>query len=639
MRTIVGDYLDRKLSRRGFMSRMSQAGFSALAVSSALQSLDPLVQAQAAPQGGQPVGGSIIPFQGTGGELLAEQIKAAGAQYVFLANGSGLGPLCDALVDRPEIQIILAVHEGHCVSIADGYAKASGKTGFAMFSRVGTPNASSSMYNAIKDRSPLVITCDHTETNRTGRDGHEDVEDWLETVEQFTKFRWLVHTAERIPEWTMKAFKLSSTMPGGPTYLRFPRDVLYAQDVKAGIFAPRTFDVPMHIGPDPRAVERAARVLLEAASPLLYLGMEVTASGAVSQVVELAELLGFAVTQSRSWADDFPTKHPLFLGGYSGSMRYPGKIDAFVNLGAHMPHPRDWDSEPLRGAKIIHARAETPYLGTAYPVDIALAGSVKETVAALIESIKSLATSERLSRIAAPRLAASQKFVKAMEQSRVAAARRRWDQVPLSWERLSFEINAALDQDAYIVPEFGTQGPKSLQWFSFGEGEKTRIGRTTGYALGWGVGAAIGVKLARPNNQVVSLQGDGGFLFGQIEALWSASRYDVPIIIVIFNNRCYNETRVRMLGRRGRQAQEQKDMLSYLGDPNVDYAQVANAFGIKGEKVSTPDQIQPAMERAVRTTREGRPYLIDALIESSGSGAELQWYPDYSVAESRGRQV
>ncbi|MCZ6486241.1 MAG: thiamine pyrophosphate-binding protein [Acidobacteria bacterium] len=144
-------------------------------------------------------------------------MKAAGVKYLFLTNGSGLGPLCDALVDRPEMQVILGVHEGHCVSMADGYAKASGKPAFVMFSRVGTPNASSSLYNAMKDRSALVVTSDHTERDSSGRDGHEDVEDWLETVEQFTKFRWLVNRPERIPEWTMKAFKLASTMPGGPS--------------------------------------------------------------------------------------------------------------------------------------------------------------------------------------------------------------------------------------------------------------------------------------------------------------------------------------------------------------------------------------------------------------------------------------
>jgi len=410
-------------------------------------------------------------------------------------------------VDRPEMQVILGVHEGHCISMADGNATASGKTAFAMFSRVGSPNASSNLYNAMKDRSALVVTSDHTERDSSGRDGHEDVEDWLETVEQFTKFRWLVNRPERIPEWTMKAFKLASTMPGGPSYLRFPRDVLYAKKVKTGIFGPGTFDIPMQVGPDPGEVERAARVLLEAKSPLLYLGMEVTASGAVSSVVKLAELIGCPVTQARSWADDFPTKHPLFLGDYIPSMRYPKNVDVFVNLGAHMPHPLEWDSEPLRGVKIIHARArETSYLGTAFPVDIALAGSVKETADALIESIKSLATPQRLAQIAEPRLAASGEFVQAIAQSRLTAAKARWDQVPLTWERLSFEINAALDKDAYIVPEFGSQGPKSLPWFSFGEGEKRRIGRATGYALGWGVGASIGVKLARPNNQVVSLQ-------------------------------------------------------------------------------------------------------------------------------------
>src|SRR5439155_15913724 len=91
----------------------------------------------------------------------------------------------------------------------------------------------------------------------------------------------------------------------------------------------------------------------------------------------------------------------------------------------------------------------------------------------------------------------------------------------------------------------------------------------------------IGVKLARPDNQVVCLQGDGGFLFGQSEALWTMSRYDVPIIVVIFNNRCYNETRARMYAQGGRQSELRKDMLSYLGDPNVDFVSIAGAYNIK----------------------------------------------------------
>ena len=635
MREIVRDYLDLRVPRRGFMKRMSQAGFGVAAASSALRSLEPLVHAQEAQAAASPSPGLVTPFEGTGGELLAEQLRAADVKFLFLGNGSGVGPLCDALVDRPDMQLILAVHEDHCVAMADGYAKASGKPGFVMFSRVGTPHATSNMYNAMKDKSPIVVASDHTDTTSEGRDGIEDIDDWLETVEQFTKFRWVVREAGRIPEWTMKALKLATTMPGGPTYLRFPRNVLYA-NVRTGIYPSGTFNIPMTLRPSPSGVDEAARILLEAKSPILRVGYEVWASDAVASVVKLAETLAIPVTQSRSWAADFPTTHPLFLRSRGG--RYPETIDAQLSMGAPMNGSAAGGGGRLRNAKIVHASMDAGHLGTAYPVHVALAANVKETATALVESIESLATAGRLAQIRESRLAATERFTSGMRESSEFAARRRFDQVPLTWECLSFEINAALDRDACVVEEFGTQGPKSLQWFPFAEGEKTKIGRTTGYALGWGVAASIGVKIARPNNQVVCLQGDGGFLFGQTEALWTMSRYDVPVIVVIFNNRSYNETRVRMYSRGGRQSETRKDMLSYLGDPDVNFVNIASAFNIRGEQVQSREEVKAAMSRAVRATRDGRPYLIDALVERGESGAE-GWYPEYSVAESRTRQV
>jgi acetolactate synthase-1/2/3 large subunit len=351
--------------------------------------------------------------------------------------------------------------------------------------------------------------------------------------------------------------------------------------------------------------------------------------------VKLAETLGIPVTQARSWAADFPTMHPLFLGDYGGSMRHPEAIDLFFNVGTHMPHPGSLDRDRLRGAKILHARIETAQLGTAYPVHVALAANVKETLTALNEAIASLATADRLKKIREPRLAATEKFTGGVRKTRELAARRRWDAAPLTWERLAFDINAAIDRDAYVVEEFGTQGPKALQMFPFGAGEKTKIGRTIGYALGWGVGASVGVQLARPKNQVVCLQGDGGFLFGQTEALWGMSRYDAPVIVVVFNNRCYNETRSRMFSEGGRQAQTKKDMLSYLGKPDVSFVQLAEAFGIKGAQARTPDELKTALDRAVKSTRDGRPFLIDALVETSGAGADITWHPAYSVARQR----
>jgi len=117
------------------------------------------------------------------------------------------------------------------------------------------------------------------------------------------------------------------------------------------------------------------------------------------------------------------------------------------------------------------------------------------------------------------------------------------------------------------------------------------------------------------------------------------ARYDVPVITVVFNNRSYNEPRQRIMGKMGKQGQTGKDMACYLGSPDVDFAKVAAAFGIAGEVVTTPAQIRPALDRAIKTTRGGKPYLLDVVVERSGVGAESTWYPPYSVAQHRERQV
>ena len=148
-------------------------------------------------------------------------------------------------------------------------------------------------------------------------------------------------------------------------------------------------------------------------------------------------------------------------------------------------------------------------------------------------------------------------------------------------------------------------------------------------------GASIGVQLANPNRQVVSLQGDGGFLFGQSDAMWTMSRYDVPVITVIANNHSYDEPRNQMQARGGRAAQEDKDMICYLGSPNVDFTHIGQAYGIRGERILNPDQLEPAIGRAIRTAREGRPYILDVEVARTGLLADSTWHPAYSVAGAR----
>jgi acetolactate synthase-1/2/3 large subunit len=629
MREIVRDFLVNGTSRRSFIRRALAAGFSAGATRSAISALAPLQRATAA---------NTRPVTGTGGDLLAEQLLAAGTRYVFICNSSGMGALCDAAVDRPQLQFIQGVSEGQVVAMADGFAKATGKAAFASFSRVGGPLASANMYNAMKDRTPVVIVTDHADSQADGRDGHEDIEDWLEPFKQYTKWRWLVKEANRIPEWLAYAFKIASTAPGGPTFVRVPRNVLYQKNVKADIFSGESISVPMKLVPNPKLIEQTARMLVEAKSPLLFVGPEVWTSGARADVVKLAELLAIPVTQAWSWAADFPTDHPLYLGGYLHPMRFPKDIDLFVNLGANMPD--QGSGEPLvpRTTKIVHARIESRQLGVNYPTDVAIVADVKETGRALADAVNAMLTKDRLASIRQPRWDATKRVTDGLRQAYLAAARDGWDGGPLTWPRLLLSLNEMLDPDAIIVEELGTED-WILRSFPFAEGKKTKIGRTLGRSLCWGVGASIGVKIAHPNNQVVSLQGDGGFLFGQSDSLWAMSRYDVPVITIICNNRSYDEPRNNMLMKAGRLWQENKDMICYLGNPDVEFTHIAAAYGIRGERVAHSEQLKPAVERAITATRDGRPYLLDVLIARTGMGAAWTSYPSYSVAASRTRKV
>ena len=151
--------------------------------------------------------------------------------------------------------------------------------------------------------------------------------------------------------------------------------------------------------------------------------------------------------------------------------------------------------------------------------------------------------------------------------------------------------------------------------------------------------AGVGVKLARPDQPVVSVVGDGSFLFSGPQPLWSMARYKAPVTVIVLNNRSYNNERNRIWNSAGRQFKTGRDMTCYNGNPDVDFAKTASAFGVDGETVTEPAQIRPALDRAKRATVEGRPYLLDIHTRRDGIGAASTWHPSYSIADLRTRRV
>jgi acetolactate synthase I/II/III large subunit len=251
--------------------------------------------------------------------------------------------------------------------------------------------------------------------------------------------------------------------------------------------------------------------------------------------------------------------------------------------------------------------------------------------------VRSMATDARLKQVSEARAARTREYTAKMWDYRQAIAREHWDRSPVSIERLALELDAVLDKDTCYVADVDS-GKKMENLMSFGGADKQYFS-TSGAALGWGLPASFGVKLARPDLPVVAVLGDGGFLFSGPMPLWSFARYKVPVAIVVMNNRSYNNERNRIWNTGGKQFQVGRDMSCYLGDPDIDYTKAAAAFGVEGELVEEASALRGALERAKRATADGRPYLLDVHTERGGLGAASTWYPAYSLADLRRRKV
>jgi thiamine pyrophosphate-dependent acetolactate synthase large subunit-like protein len=202
-----------------------------------------------------------------------------------------------------------------------------------------------------------------------------------------------------------------------------------------------------------------------------------------------------------------------------------------------------------------------------------------------------------------------------------------------------------LDPHAIIVSELDTRKP--FEWMNLGPESKRLIGGTTGYALGWGIGASLGVKIGAPNRQVVCLVGDGAMLFGQIESLWTAARYDIPVTIIVFNNLSYDGERNRIyrgspLAAKKETRELWRDISCFLGNPEVDFVGLADSFKIQGKRAENAEEFVQSLQQAAKVTADGRPFLIDLRVmqlDISGKPTEQTWHPDISIAAKRVKKI
>src|ERR1700691_700241 len=316
MKDLIKQYLDQGMSRRQLVSGLSALGMSSVAASAVAQNLSPLGQGAATPSATD-APAAIREVAGNGGKLFVEQLKSAGVEYIFFNPSTGDHPIFDALVDVPEITLIKGVQEGAVVAMADGYARASGKTGVAVVANIGLPNAMTQMVNSWKDQIPMLVAVASIDQDALGRDQWQETQYYQVMTEPITKWFWQAQSTAAIAETTRRGLKFASTPPCGPVFLSLPTNTLDGR-AKAQIWERSKFDVPMRIRPDKADVESAARMLIEAQNPLISVGDEVTWSRGQKELIELAELLGAPVASITGglgyWSKPFPTRHPLYIG-------------------------------------------------------------------------------------------------------------------------------------------------------------------------------------------------------------------------------------------------------------------------------------------------------------------------------------
>jgi thiamine pyrophosphate-dependent acetolactate synthase large subunit-like protein len=633
VKELIKQYLDQGLSRRQLVSGLSALGMSSVAAKSVAQNLAPLGQSE--PNAAAPA--AVRDIEGTGGALFVAQLKAAGVEYIFFNPSTGDHPIFDALVDEPEIHLIKGIQEGAVVAMADGYARASGKTGVVVVANIGLPNAMTQMVNSWKDQIPLLVAVASVDQDALGRDQLQETDHHELMTQPITKWFWQAQSAAAMAETTRRGLKFASTPPCGPVFLALPSNTL-EQRAKAQIWERSKFDVPMRIRPDKDDIEKAARMLIEANNPLVSIGDEITMCHGEKELVELAELLGLPVAGEGGqggalgyWSKPFPTRHPLYIGPMVRTMRYPGKPDVLLNLGNR------FGELASPGTKLISIRLDPTSLARGAPVDLPIVADLRLAIADLNAAIRGMATAARLKSIADERSARVRAYAAQMIEVRQTIARGLSDTSPISVERLGLELEANLDRDTCYVADVDS-GKAMDQLMTFG-GDNKQYFSTGPNVLGWGMAAAFGVKLARPDVPVVSVVGDGSFCFSGPQPLWSMARYKAPVTVMVLNNHSYNNERNRIWNSAGRQFEAARDMTCYLGDPDVDYAKSAGAFGVEGEVVKEPAALKAAFDRAKSAMVEGRPYLLDIHIKREGLGAVSEWHPPYSLADLRSRKV
>jgi len=563
----------------------------------------------------------------SGADLLLEILRNYSVEYLFSSPGTEWAPLWEALAKQKGQGIDGPVylgsrHEDIATGMALGYAKATSKLAVcAVHSTVGTLHASMGIRAAYQQRIPMLVLSGESIT--MGEGGHSWVGGQWERfltdyggparlVEPFVKSTFCVNTDVLLPGAIHRACRMAMSAPAGPVFLSLPYEFLAAPAISA---APAASEMPVRALADPAALNQAAAIMAESKRPLIITENLGRNPDAVADLVDFAELLGAPVVESMHPEQvNFPRTHDLH-GGFS-PQPFLDKSDAVLLLDMiGSPWFPDTAGRPGK-AKIITIgedplRERMPY--SAIAPDLVIAGRADDAI-------------RQLGAIVATKLRGKKKAITVRREKTARAnnaRRRKWHKearacaknevIDMRW--FCEELAEALPANAVLVDETIISRTSILNTFDSLEPGHQIEALSGGLGLGLGVG--LGVKIANPDKPLITIVGDGTFNYNPpLAALGFCQEYDIPMMIVIANNNRYRSMQMAVDKEYPRGWAKRTG--SYFGAelaPRVNYAGMADLVGGYGETLEKVSEIRPAIARALKALKAGKPVILDVIID------------------------
>lgn len=545
---------------------------------------------------------------------MIEQLLADDIHYMFGNPGTVEEGFLDVLKEyQPEFKYIFALQETIALGAADGYARGTKKpTIVQLHAGVGLGNGIGMMYQAMRGHRPLVVLAGEAGMKYDAIDG-QMAADLVGMAKPVTKWASKVVDSSSLLRVLRRAIKIAATPPMGPVFLSLPMDILDAPNTEEVI--PTSFPIT-RVAPEPDVLTQAAAMLATATNPLVIVGDGVAYSDAQAELTNVAETIGAQVWGADSSEPNISAAHPLYGGGLGhmfgeNSRKITSKADAVLIVGTYVfPEVFPLLSDVFApDAKVIHIDLNTYEIAKNFPVDLGMLGDPKTTLAKLSTALNLTLTLEQ--KEAAKRRVEQYTQTKKQELAALIEADKAVrNSVPLHMSRFAEELANQLPEDAIIFDEALTNGPEVVRYLP-----PKKVGQyfqTSGGSLGVGIPGAIGLKVANPDKTVIGFTGDGGSMY-TIQALWTAAHHKIDAKFVVCNNGGYQILKLNILQYwRERQIPEHNYPTSFdICNPDIRFTDLARSLGVEAIRVETPEQIAPAIEKALN---HNGPFLIDLVL-------------------------